>query len=164
MADKKEPPAMKIVKTADLPWGDAMKRGNYGNERKDLGGLTLLRAGLWQVLPGKKSFPLHRHNATEEALFVVSGRGKVRTETEETAIGAGDYVAFPAGGPAHQLINDGSEPLVYLAMSANAGNADVVEYPDTGKTACSVGSFPTGKRFIFAADKQVDYFDGDKDA
>ncbi len=162
--DKKDPPQMKIVKTSDMPWADAMKRGKFENQRKDLGGLSLLRCGLWQLPPGKKSFPLHRHNQTEEALFVVSGQGKVRTEAGETSIGAGDYVAFPPGGPAHQLINDGSEPLVYLGMSANGGSVDVVEYLDSGKVACSVGTFPTGRRFVFAADKQVDYFEGEKDA
>jgi uncharacterized cupin superfamily protein len=164
MSTKTEPHAMKIVKTSDLPWADAMKRGNFENQRKDLGGLSLLRCGLWQLPPGKKSFPLHRHNQTEEALFVVSGRGKVRTETGETGIGPGDYVAFPPGGPAHQLINDGTEPLVYLGMSANPGSVDVVEYLDSAKVASAVGGFPAGKRFIFLSDKQVDYFEGEKDA
>ena len=161
---KSDPPPMKIVKTSELPWADAMKRGQFENQRKDLGGLTILRSGLWQLAPGKKSFPLHRHHATEEALFVISGRGQVRTEAGLTAIGPGDYVAFPPGGPAHQLVNDGSEPLVYLAVSANAAGIDVVEYPDSGKVASSVGSPGSGKRFIFPSDQQVDYFAGEKDA
>jgi uncharacterized cupin superfamily protein len=162
--EKSDPPAMKVVKTSDMPWADALKRGNYENQRKDLGGLRLMRSGLWQLAPGKKSFPLHRHQATEEALFVISGRGKVRTESGDTAIGPGDYVAFPPGGPAHQLVNDGQEPLVYLGLSANAGSADVVEYPDSGKVACAVGAPGAGKRFVFSADGQVDYFANDKDA
>jgi uncharacterized cupin superfamily protein len=157
-------PAMKIVKTSELPWGKALSQGAYANLRKELGGLSTLRCGLWQLAPGKKSFPLHRHLSTEEALYVISGRGKVRTEADETAVGPGDYVAFPAGGPAHQLINDGAEPLVYLGMSANPNTLDVVEYPDSNKVATAVGSYPTGRRFIFPADQQVDYFHGDKDA
>jgi uncharacterized cupin superfamily protein len=161
---KSDPPAMKIVKTSEIPWNEQMKRGKYENLRKDLGGLSMLRTGLWQLPPGKKSFPLHRHNVTEEALFVISGRGKVRTESGEHAIAAGDYVAFPPGGPAHQLINDSEEPLVYLAMGVNPVFADVVEYPESGKVACSVGAFPTGKRFIFPQSGQVDYFAGDEDA
>src|SRR5262245_28494418 len=110
---------MKVVKTSDMPWSDVMQRGNYGTTRKDLGGLDLLRCSLYQLAPGKKSFPLHRHHATDEALYVLSGRGQVRTEHGSEAIGAGDYVAFPPAGVAHQLINDGDEPLVYLGMSAN---------------------------------------------
>jgi uncharacterized cupin superfamily protein len=161
---KTDAPAMKIVKTNDVPWVDGMKRGNYDNQRKDLGGLSCMRTGLWQLAPGKKSFPLHRHLVTEEALFVVSGRGKVRTEAGETAIGAGDYVAFPAGGPAHQLVNDGSEPLVYVGMSANPAPVDFVEYPESNKIAGAIGAPGSGKRFVFAADQQVDYFLNDKDA
>ena len=161
---KTDPPPMKVVKTGDTPWADGLKRGSYENQRKDLGGLTTLRTGLWQLAPGKKSFPLHRHLVTEEALFVVSGHGKVRTESGETAIGPGDYVAFPSGGPAHQLINDGSEPLVYLGISANPGTVDVVEYPESNKVASAVGMPGSGKRFIFAVDQQVDYFHNDKDA
>jgi uncharacterized cupin superfamily protein len=157
---------MKIVKTSEVPWADGMQRGAYENKRKELGGLSVMRSGLWQLPPGKKSFPLHRHHATEEALFVISGRGKVRSEEGETAIGPGDYVAFPPGGAAHQLVNDGSEPLVYLGLSANPGRADVVEYPESGKVACAVGApnQPGSKRFIFAAESQVDYFHGDRDA
>jgi hypothetical protein len=62
-----------------------LKRGAYENQRKDLGGLKLMRSCLWRLAPGKTSFPLHRHNATEEALFVVSGRGKVRTDRETSS-------------------------------------------------------------------------------
>jgi uncharacterized cupin superfamily protein len=155
---------MKVVRTSEMPWADAMQRGQYHNQRKDLGGLNVLRSTLWKLSPGKKSFPLHRHQITEEALFVVSGRARVRTERGETEIGPGDYVAFPAGGEAHQLVNDGPEPLVYLGLSANPAGADVVEYPASGKVACTAGTPPTGKRFIFPLTSQVDYFHGDEDA
>jgi uncharacterized cupin superfamily protein len=155
---------MKIVKTGELPWTDALRRGNYDQQRKDLGGLSLLRCGLWQLAPGKKSFPFHRHNVTEEAMFVISGHATVRTEDGQTAIGPGDYLAFPPGGPAHQLINGADEPLLYLAMGCNPAGADVVEYPDSGKVASSVGGPGRGKRFVHKTDSQVDYFLDDKDA
>jgi uncharacterized cupin superfamily protein len=163
-ADKSEPtPSMKIVKTRETPWADGMKRGHYDNQRIELGGLPTLRCGLWQLAPGKKSFPLHRHLSLEEALFVVSGRAIVRSESGDTEVGPGDYVAFPPGGPAHQLINAGEEPFVYFAASANPNSVDVVEYPATGKVAVAVGRPPAWKRFIFP-DQQVDYFEGDPDA
>lgn len=151
---------MKITHTNEVPWAEALTRGGFANRRKDLGG-ERLRAGLWELPPGKRSFPLHSHHITEEAMFVVSGRGKVRTQDGETSIGPGDYVSFPPGGPAHQLINDGAEPLVYLAMSAVQG-VDVVEYPESDKVACSVGTFPSAKRFVFRRGDQVDYFAGEK--
>ncbi len=153
---------MKVVRTSDMPWGDALTRGAYRNRRKGLPGERLM-AGVWELAPGAKSFPLHSHRVTEEAMFVLSGTARVRTTEGETPIGPGDYVSFPPGGPAHQLLNDGTEPLVYFAVSANQG-FDAVDYPESGKFAVAVGRPPTGARMIFRADSQVDYFDGDPDA
>lgn len=153
---------MRIVKTQELPWGEGINRGAFVQRRKHLGG-DALTCGLWELAPGKKSFPFHRHLVTEEAMFVVSGRATVRTPEGETAIGPGDFVSFPPGGSAHQLVNEGPEPLVYLGMSATKG-VDVVEYPDSEKVAASVGTGPDRKRFIFRQADGREYFDGEKDA
>jgi uncharacterized cupin superfamily protein len=150
---------MKVVRTREIPWGAGIDRGPFAQRRKALGG-EKLTCGLWELPPGKRSFPLHAHLVTEEALFVVSGQGKVRTPEGLTEIGPGDYVSFPAGGPAHQLVNDGAEPLVYVGMAAASG-VDVVEYPDSDKVASSVGKWPDVKRFVFRRGSQVDYFDGE---
>lgn len=151
---------MKITHTKNGEWKPAMNKGKFAGRRMALEG-GRLAAGLWELPAGKTSFPLHFHHVTEEAMFVVSGTAKVRTSDGETAIGPGDHVYFPPGGPGHQLINDGSEPLIYLAMSAGVG-VDVVEYPDSAKVACSVGQFPNAKRFMFRGKDQVDYFDGEE--
>lgn len=153
---------MKIIHSNDVAWGDGLVKGTYQQRRKPLAGENIA-ASLWELPPGKKSFPLHSHAVTEEALFVVSGTAKVRTPDGLTPIGPGDYVSFPAGGPAHQVINDGTVPLVYLGLSAPKG-FDVVEYPDTGKVGVAVGTFQNGRRMVFKLDGQVDYFHGDKDA
>ena len=150
---------MKIVRSSEVPWKDGMVRGPFGQRLKKLGG-EKLTASLWELPPGKRSFPLHAHLVTEEALFVVSGRAKVRTTEGETPIGPGDWVSFPPGGPAHQLVNDGTEPLVYLGLSATLG-VDVVEYPDSDKVAAAVGTWPSAKRWMFRKTSQVDYFDGE---
>lgn len=150
---------MKIVRTSEQPWIDAMDKGPFKQRRKALGG-DKLTCGLWELPPGKKSFPFHSHDITEEALFVVSGTAKVRTPDGLTPIGPGDYVSFAAGGAAHQLINDGEETLVYVGMAA-VSETDVVNYPDSGKVALRVGAMGKGKRMIFKADSQVDYFDGE---
>jgi uncharacterized cupin superfamily protein len=154
--------ALKVVRTAELPWAPALSQGKFQQRRKALGG-EKLSCGLWELPPGKRSFPLHVHHVTEEALFVVSGRGQVRTPEGLTAIGPGDFVSFPAGGPAHQLLNDGDEPLVYLGLAAVSG-VDVVEYPDSDKIAAAVGARPAGKRFMFKRGSQVEYLDGEPDA
>ncbi len=151
--------AMKIVRTNEVDWQPMMNRAPFEQRRKELGG-EMLKCGLWQLAPGKKSFPVHAHPVTEEALFVVSGRARVRTTDGEQPIGPGDYVSFPPG-VAHQLINDGPEPFVYLGMSAHKG-VDVVDYPDSGKVALSIGTFPTGRRAVSRNKDQADYFEGEE--
>lgn len=153
---------IKVIRSSELPWVDGLKRGKFEQRRKGLG-TGKLSCGLWELPPGKRSFPLHAHHVSEEALFVLSGRGQVRTPEGLTAIGPGDYVAFPAGGLAHQLVNDGTEPLIYLGLAATQG-VDVVEYPDSNKVGSSVGTWPDMKRFIFKKDAQADYFEGEPDA
>lgn len=151
---------MNVVRTNKMEWGPGIERGRFLQRRKDLGGQKL-RSGLWELAPGKRSFPFHRHQVQEEAMFVISGTAKVRSEEGDTEVGPGDYVSFPPGGTAHHLYNDGNQPFVYLAMTAVAG-FDIVEYPDSGKVACSVGSWPAAKRFVFREKDQVDYFDGEE--
>lgn len=153
---------MKVVRTGETQWTDSLNKGKYRQRRKALGG-EKLTCGLWELPPGKKSFPMHAHLVTEEALFVVSGHAKVRTPEGETPIGPGDYVSFPAGGVAHQIVNDGTEPCVYVGMAAVSG-FDAVSYPESGKFATAIGSFPNARRFLFREKDQVDYFAGDKDA
>lgn len=153
---------MKTVRTNETAWVEHTNRGNYSQRRKALGG-EKLSCGLWELAPGKKSFPFHSHLVTEEAMFVVFSRGQVRTPEGMTPISTGDCVSFPPGAGAHQLLNDGSEPLVYVGMSATIG-IDIVEYPDTGKLAAAVGAPGKGQRFLYEKDKQVGYCDGDPDA
>jgi uncharacterized cupin superfamily protein len=151
---------MKVTRSSEVGWMQAVDHGRFAGRRKPLGA-GRLGCGLWELPPGKRSFPLHLHHSTEEAMWVVSGHAKVRTPEGETAIGPGDYVSFPPGGPAHQLVNDGTEPLVYLGLSASTG-VDVVEYPESGKVACSVGTGPSSKRFLLRAGDQPDYWEGEE--
>ncbi len=151
---------MKITKTHQAEWQTALDRGHFKTRRKHLGG-EKLTAGLWELSPGARSFPMHTHAITEEAMFVVSGNGVVRTPEGDTPIEPGDYVSFPPGGPAHQLVNTGDQPMVFLAMSATQG-FDIVSYPHSKKIAASVGAFPNNKRYVFREADQVDYFDGEE--
>jgi uncharacterized cupin superfamily protein len=150
---------MNVVKSSEVPWVQAMDKGPFGIKKRTLGS-GKLGVSQWELAPGKKSFPFHKHHVTEEGLYVLSGKAKVRTSDGETPIGPGDYVAFPAGGTPHQIINDGTEPCVFLGLSASMG-FDLVEYPDSGKVAAAVGVPGSGKRFIFEEKSQVDYFKGE---
>ena len=154
---------MKIVKSNEAAWADAMNKGAFGQRRKELGSTGKMSAGLWELPPGKKSFPFHMHHVTEEALFVVSGSAKVRSPEGLTSIGSGDWVMFPPGDGAHQIINDGREPMVYIALGVSSG-VDIVEYPDSGKISSAIQAGPERKRFIFKKDSQVEYFADEDDA
>ncbi|MBX5482897.1 MAG: cupin domain-containing protein [Myxococcaceae bacterium] len=156
---------MKVVRTSELSWSDAIQKGAYSQRRKELiAGEKYLFCSVWELAPGKKSFPLHAHYVTEEALYVLSGKAIVRTPDGETRIGPGDFVSFPPGGPAHQLVNDGTEPLMYLGMSANPVDADLVTYPDSGTVGARAGRGSAMKRVMFREKDQVDYYADDKDA
>ncbi|MFO0596697.1 MAG: cupin domain-containing protein [Myxococcaceae bacterium] len=155
---------MKIVRSKEVEWSEGINKGKFFQRKKALAAAgSTLGCSLWELPPGKKSFPFHMHHVTEEAMYVVSGFAKVRTPEGETAIGPGDFLQFVAGSAAHQLINDGSEPLVYLGLSATKG-VDIVEYPDSGKVASVVGTWPNVQRFIFKKADGAQYFDGESDA
>jgi len=101
-------------------------------------GLKKLGCMLHVVQPGKIAFPVHRHHCADELFLILSGTGEYRYGDERLPIKAGDCLAAPAGGPAHQILNTGSEELRYLGISNIVGN-DVIEYPNSGKVCVMAG-------------------------
>ena len=73
--------------------------------------------------------------------IVLSGTGTYRYGDVRLPIRQWDCLGAPAAGAGHQIINTGDVPLRYLAFSNNT-NADVVEYPDSGRVHVDIG--PTG--------------------
>lgn len=146
-----------------------MNKGKHRMELRRLGaaaGGQMLGANLTEVPPGGVSFPFHYHCATEEALYVLSGTGTARIGEQRVAVRPGDYLAFPVGPEhAHQMINDGTEPLVYLCVSASAQKVDVVAYPDSNKVAATAGTFEKPiHRWISRQGESLDYWEGEPDA
>ena len=95
-------------------------------------GLKNMGIHLVTIAPGDKSTELHTHKYEEEAIYVLAGRGvEIIGETTQR-IGPGDFIGFPAGGPAHETMNDGTEPLVCLVIGQRLSQ-DVVDYPRKGK-------------------------------
>src|SRR5262245_61601674 len=86
---------------------------------------------LVRLLPGAANFPFHSHAAQWELYLVRSGSGQVRTNEATVAIAAGDAFVCPPGD-AHQIINTGSEDLLYYVIADNPP-ADVGFYPDSNK-------------------------------
>ena len=104
-------------------------------EDKSLGdetGLKNLGIHLITIAAGNKSTEFHSHKYEDEAIYVLSGHGTEAIGNETYKIGPGDFIGLPAGGPAHETINDGSEPLVCLVIGQRLPQ-DVVDYPHKGK-------------------------------
>jgi uncharacterized cupin superfamily protein len=146
-----------------------MEKGKHKVKMRRLGaaaGGQMLGAMLTEVAPGGVSFPLHYHCATEEGLYIVRGKGVARIGEARVEVREGDWIAFPVGPEhAHQMMNDGTEPLVYLCVSANAAKVDVVGYPDSKKVAATAGTFEKPiHRWISRQGETVDYWDGEPDA
>ena len=161
-----------VVNRDAIPWVEAAQ-GKFRYRRKQLGvpaGARMIGASLYEIPPGAAAFPRHFHSANEEAIYVLEGAGTMRIGDEAVAVGAGDFVALPAGrAHAHRLDNTGDAPLRYLCISTMV-EPEVVFYADSNKFAVTVGSPPGGDRSqrtfagIFPIGPGIGYFDGEPDA
>jgi len=131
-------------------------------------GARAIGANVTRVPAGKAAFPFHYHRANEEHFFVLSGRGTLRIGAEAHAVRAHDYIVnLPGGaGDAHQLINTGTEDLVYLAISTQQ-LPEVVGYPDSRKTGVRIAftDDPAARFLVGDVDRnRVDYWHGEDGA
>ncbi len=164
-------PVVTPAKVPGAAFGPPGGSARFGAEIRSLApGLGLDRLGAMHVTvqPGRRAFPFHNHLANDELFVILEGSGTFRIGRSETPVEAGDVCGAPAGGPdtAHQLINTGDVPLVYLGVSTRA-DPDVVEYPDSGKFAAMAvapaKSFAEAHlRFVGRAADALDYWDGEE--
>ena len=168
-ASEETDPDDRIVVPEDHEW-TTTERGDREYRRVQLGraaGSEKLGCSLYEVPPGKKAWPYHFHTGNEEALYVLAGEATLRTPEGEYTVSPGSYAAFPTGEDgAHEVRNDGDEPLRYLAISTMR-DPDVMGYPDSGKVGVFAGSPPGGEsderifsEFFYEADA-VGYWEGE---
>lgn len=159
--------AQRILNIDDVelaPMGDGKgfkaRRGAIGPKLGSVG----LGCALVVTPPGARAYPFHRHHVGHELFFIISGTGETRLDGETRPVRAGDVIAAPAGTEAHQIVNTGTEDLKYLAMST-MGEADVIEYPDSGKIAAAAGiknaDFKTATFRAVGRITPTDYYDGE---
>jgi len=86
---------------------------------------------LCRVPAGAASSPYHAHSSQSELYLVVSGSGRFRTPQGLTELISGDAV-FCAPGEPHQIINDGTEELVFYIIADNPVGESCY-YPDSDK-------------------------------
>lgn len=159
---------MDPVNESDLEWTE-LARGETRLRRKQLGEAAdgdRLGCSLYELPAGHRSWPYHYHTANEEAIYVLSGTGKLRLGGETYELREGDYASCrsnESGG--HRVINDADRPLRYLAVST-MNEPDVTVYPDSNKLGVFVGSPPGGREErslegYYDLDTDVDYWDGE---
>jgi uncharacterized cupin superfamily protein len=96
--------------------------------------------------------------------LILEGEGELRFGDQRYPIRKHDVIACPTGGPevAHQIINTGTIPMRYLALSTIA-QVETCEYPDSGKILIVAGKRGARQvRKIFRAENTVDYYDREK--
>jgi uncharacterized cupin superfamily protein len=156
---------MGLINEADLEWSET-DRGETRFKRKQLAEAADgedIGCSLYELPAGHRSWPYHYHTGNEEALYVLSGTGRLRLDGESYDIEAGDYVAFPAGeSSGHRVVNDSEGPLRYLAVST-MNEPDVTVYPESGKIGVFVGAPPGGREErsvhgYYNRDDDVDYW------
>lgn len=91
-------------------------------------GMERIGVHLVRLEPGRDSTQHHYHDADEEFLYVLSGRGVAHIGDASYEIGPGDFMGFPAQSLAHSLTNPFDEDLVYL-MGGERNAVDAVHYP-----------------------------------
>jgi uncharacterized cupin superfamily protein len=159
---------MKKVNVAQVPVEQRRSpKGRFVLERQHvslaLGGIK--NVGPWggghpfdielaRLLPGKANYPMHSHAAQTEHYIILSGTGVLRDDKGgQERLVAGDH-ALCHPGEAHQIENDGTEPLVFYVI-ADHHRADVGTYSRTGKRWLN----PEG-RVVTVAD--TDYYAGEE--
>lgn len=155
-------PSMEVVNVLGEEWdpGQWPEHENYEKRWRRVGerlGGELLGGTVYELPPGKKSFPFHWHHGVEELLVVLEGEPTLRTTDGEQQLKRGDAVSFTTGSQgAHQLRNETDAPARYLMISTVV-DYEVAHYPDSGK----VGILSKDFRLVVRSDSQVDYMDGE---
>lgn len=98
----------------------------------DLTGLSQLGFHIIEIAPGFDSTELHRHHHEEECIYILAGTAEAHSDDTVTVVGEGDFIACPAGGPAHKLVNCGDSILRCIVVGQRLDH-DVVDYPNQKK-------------------------------
>jgi uncharacterized cupin superfamily protein len=113
---------------------------------------------VYEIPPGKSAYPYHYHTQNEEAFYIISGIGILRTPKGDKEINAGDFLFFPANEKGcHKLTNiSENEMLIYLDFDTH-NEIDVAFYPDSGK----IGIWGKNINQVYKTNQQVMYYDGE---
>lgn len=153
-----------FVNLDEVEFNDIEDNGYYTSKRALFSkgiGARKLGYNLTELPPGKAQCPFHSHREEEEMFLVLEGQGELRFGDQRFKIRKHDVIACPTGDAtvAHQIINTGTVPLRYLALS-NLSDTEICEYPDSNKVGVFVAASDSpGLRKLFRGEASVDYYD-----
>ncbi len=132
----------RIVDADGPDWSGTDEDGSRWKRLGRLAGGSRLGCTLEEVQPGGRPASYHYHLANEEAMYVVEGRGTLRTPAGEQPIESGDYVAFPAGESGAHAVENTSDEVLRCLFVSTMREPDVVAYPDEGTLHVIAGAAP----------------------
>lgn len=97
-----------------------------------------------EVEPANYAYGYHWHEMNEEAFYIISGEGIVRTVDGDIKVKTGDVITFPSGPKGAHVIRNSSdsEKLIYIDFGTN-NITEIVHLPDINKIM-AVGPYSNG--------------------
>jgi len=97
-----------------------------------------------EVEPENFAYGYHWHEMNEEAFYIISGEGIVRTNKGDIKVKTGDVINFPSGEDGAHVISNVSktEKLIYLDFGRDE-SCEIVHFPDINKIM-AIGPFSNG--------------------
>ena len=95
----------------------------------DLGGLQHLRFHPVTLPVGSVASEFHRHICAEACVYIIAGNDTAQIGPDMSKIEAGDFIAYPVFGEAHDLGNTEASPMTCIVVEQRL-DFDVVDYPE----------------------------------
>ena len=125
-----------LVHSDEIEWKQQEHNGKKLFRRRKLAqaaGGDKIGCSQYEIPPGGRLWPYHYHYGNEEAIFVLSGSGKLRLPDGEYPLAPGDYVSLKTGpAGAHRVMAADDEAVVVLIFSTMI-SPEVAYYPDSKK-------------------------------
>lgn len=147
------------VRFQDVPLKHKNEHPGYEYYKRELvpkGNAQQCSISVYEIPPGKSAYPYHYHTRNEEAFYIISGNGILKTPSGDREVSAGEFLFFPSNKKgAHKLTNTSeTEILIYLDFDTH-NEIDVAFYPDSGK----IGVWGMDINKLFKINQQVEYYD-----
>lgn len=160
-----------IVNESNIAWDNWSHGGIIEHKRKNFTkqfSTNKLVASLYEIAPGKVSWPYHYHTTNEEVFFIIDGQGELRTHDKMIIVTKGDFIRFPVGEQgAHQIKNTSPDVTLKYLDFGTTNHPDIVFMPDSNKLGVFGGGAPcqnSENRNIwkyFDLDSEIDYLKGE---